>query len=114
MSAVGPARLVPKALKRRHEQWATRRFLSRVNELNEGYADEHGVVVRSGPFAGTAYSRDLLVDSGDAVAKLVGTYEMELHPVVEAWISEPPRRLVNVGAAEGFYAVGFARVLPKT
>lgn len=114
VSGSGLARLVPDALKRRHERWSTKRFLSRVNDLNRRYADEHGVEVRRGPFQGTIYSRELLVDSGDAVAKLLGTYELELHSVVDAWIADPPRRLLNVGAAEGFYAVGFVRLLPET
>jgi precorrin-6B methylase 2 len=114
VSLPSPARFVPGALKRQHERWSTRRFLTQVNELNHRYADEHGLEVRRGPFEGTTYSRDLLIDSGDGVAKLVGTYELELHPIVEAWIADPPERLVNVGASEGFYAVGFARVLEQT
>jgi hypothetical protein len=114
VNATGLARFVPGALKRRHERWSTRRFLARVNGLNQRYAGEHGLVVQRGPFAGVVYARELLVDSGDAVAKLAGTYEMELHPAVEAWIVDPPQRVVNVGAAEGFYAVGFARTLSAT
>ena len=42
----------------------------------------------------------------------VGSYEGELHPVVEQIVAAAPRVVVNVGAAEGYYAVGLARRLP--
>jgi len=43
------------------------------------------------------------------MAKLLGTYEMELHPALSAILAEPFRRLINVGGAEGYYAIGVAR-----
>jgi hypothetical protein len=44
--------------------------------------------------------------------KLLGTYEAELIPVL-AWAMRAGfDRIVNVGAAEGYYAVGLARALP--
>lgn len=46
------------------------------------------------------------------VPKLLGTYESELYPVLERWISGGPDMVVDVGSAEGFYAVGLALRLP--
>jgi hypothetical protein len=48
------------------------------------------------------------------LAKFLGTYEMELHPVIEKLIRTPPERFVDVGAADGFYAIGFALRCPST
>ena len=68
---------------------------------------ELGDEVRGGPFAGLA----LPVDSvcSERWPKLAGTYEQELAPVVQRCIERGYETVVNVGAAEGYYAVGFAR-----
>jgi hypothetical protein len=68
--------------------------------------EELGGMVSSGPFEGMRY-----VDyaTGGAYApKLLGTYEMELHPWVRQLLEVPYEMMVNVGCAEGYYAVGFA------
>lgn len=68
--------------------------------------------VRQGPFAGMRYVQ---VSQGSAyIPKLLGIYERELAPQVEALVTRAPRLLVDVGAAEGYYAVGLARRLPAT
>jgi hypothetical protein len=65
--------------------------------------------VVAGPFAGLAY----LADSVGSVfnPKLLGTYERELWPVLESLPALRLERVVDIGAAEGFYAVGLARWL---
>jgi hypothetical protein len=45
----------------------------------------------------------------DVVAKLLGSYERELFGVIEEAIARRPPVIVNVGAGEGYYAVGVAR-----
>jgi hypothetical protein len=70
---------------------------------------KHRIV--SGPFAQMLY-----VDSavGSALApKLLGTYEKELSHIVELFIASQPSCLIDIGAAEGYYAVGFAHLLPN-
>lgn len=68
-----------------------------------------GSVVVAGPFAGMRY---------DAYAtrlghtKLIGTYECELHETIQRVIRTRYDRLINVGSAEGYYAVGLARAMP--
>lgn len=74
-----------------------------------------GHVVRRGPFAGMIYAS---ADStGSALApKLLGSYECELHPVLESVARDGADRyavVLDIGAAEGFYAVGLARLLPR-
>lgn len=41
------------------------------------------------------------------------SYERELHGVVEAIVATPYDTVVNVGCAEGYYAVGLARRMPQ-
>jgi hypothetical protein len=43
---------------------------------------------------------------------LTGAYELELHDVVERLIASNPSVVVDVGCAEGYYAVGLATRLP--
>ncbi|MBF0305016.1 MAG: hypothetical protein HQL41_05150 [Alphaproteobacteria bacterium] len=43
---------------------------------------------------------------------LLGSYESELHAIIEDLIATAPPRIVNVGSAEGWYAAGFAKRLP--
>lgn len=45
--------------------------------------------------------------------KYLGTYEDELNPFLRWCIREKPDGIVNVGSAEGYYAVGLARHLPN-
>lgn len=67
--------------------------------------------VSAGPFRGT---RCKLTSTGDGVvAKLAGTYEMEVYPAFDAAILRKPEIVLDVGAAEGFYVVALARVLPE-
>ena len=69
-----------------------------------------GCVVKQGPFAGMRYVQ---VSQGSAyIPKLLGIYERELTPQVESLITRQPRLVIDVGAAEGYYAVGLARRLP--
>ena len=62
--------------------------------------------VASGPFVGMSY-----VDRSFGsvfLPKLIGCYEKELAPVCEEIISRKPKFIVDIGAAEGYYAVGLA------
>lgn len=68
------------------------------------------LAVQAGPFAGMRY---LPFASGSGLLpKLAGSYEMELHAAVAESISRSPTQLINIGAAEGYYAIGYALRLP--
>lgn len=68
-----------------------------------------GAEVRRGPFAGLRYTRRGIAMAEDVVAKLLGSYERELFSVIEEAIARRPPVIVNVGAGEGYYAIGLAR-----
>lgn len=68
--------------------------------------------VWAGPFAGMRY---VGYSVGSAyIPKLAGSYERDLTEAIEAIIASQPPLIVDVGAAEGYYAVGLARRLPSS
>src|SRR3954471_17960548 len=98
--ALGPA--YPRALRRwRRAQGAYRSW--RVARVTRRFVDWHGLTVSGGPFAGPTYpARPPL----PLAPKLLGIYERELHGAIEAAIRAAPETIVNVGSADGYYAVG--------
>lgn len=69
-------------------------------------------VVIGGPFKGMRY---IAVSSSSALApKLIGSYELELHGCVEGLVAKRFQRIIDIGCAEGYYAVGLARKFPNT
>jgi hypothetical protein len=67
--------------------------------------------VRLGPFAGMRYI-DRSIGSA-YLPKLLGFYERELIPVIEEECTRRPEFIVDLGAAEGYYAVGLALRNPQ-
>ena len=65
------------------------------------------LIVRNGPFAGMRYPGVQSVCS-TIVPKLIGCYEKELHSVIELICSQQYNSVVDIGCAEGYYAVGLA------
>src|SRR5919106_5511514 len=112
---------MPRVLGRRRELDDLRRRVAQLEkELDDArldpglwvarrVADELGLTVRSGPFAGLRYV-DAAVGAPDRAdclpAKLLGSYERELHHAVERQLEVGFSTIVNVGAAEGYYALG--------
>lgn len=84
------------------------RWRSRM--LANTYLAREGAFIRSGPFAGMAYLSQ--ATEGALVPRLLGTYESELHPYLTAFAAEGPEAVIDVGCAEGYYAVGLARLMP--
>lgn len=66
--------------------------------------------VQSGPFAGTIFLDR--VSEGAYIPKLLGSYELELHGLIENACVTSYDTMVNIGCAEGYYAVGLARRMP--
>jgi Ribosomal protein L11 methyltransferase (PrmA) len=62
--------------------------------------------IAAGPFAGMRLDYELF--PVHASPKFLGTYEQELHSVIERAIQLHPKYVLNIGCAEGFYAVGLA------
>src|SRR5207302_964150 len=68
--------------------------------------------VNSGPFKGMLYIGTAFCSA--YIPKLIGTYERELTNIVEEICARMPPLIVDVGAAEGYYAIGFATRLADT
>jgi hypothetical protein len=103
---LGPA--YPRVLTRwRRAQGAYR--AKRTAVYTRRFVGWHGLTVTGGPFAGLTYPD---TEPLSLVPKLLGVYEAELHAAVEDAIRARPDAIVNVGAADGYYAVGLARRCP--
>lgn len=82
-------------------------FEKYARELTEG-----GTRVVHGPFKGLRLGSKSYHSS--IYNKLLGIYEKELHGAVERIIAFKPALVVDVGAAEGFYACGLAARCPES
>jgi hypothetical protein len=105
--------VVPDAGKRAIDRARGRRFLRRIGPINDEYVRRYGLEVRRGPFAGMRYMPGQEHISGLLIAKLVGAYESQIYPwLLTQWIAGDFDLVIDVGCAEGFYAVGLARAMP--
>ena len=87
-----------------------RRYLAREPAVKAAVIGQFGLKVQGGPFAGMEYL-DTALNSG-LLPKIVGCYESEIIPAVEEIVSRGYETVVDVGSAEGYYAVGLARAMP--
>jgi 2-polyprenyl-3-methyl-5-hydroxy-6-metoxy-1,4-benzoquinol methylase len=85
----------------------------RVEITNALYQAQHGSVL-SGPFAGMTMLPEASWGDGDLAPKLLGCYEAELHSAIGKAIARAPKSIINIGCAEGYYAIGLARALPNS
>lgn len=70
------------------------------------------LTVRTGPFQGMKYPS--LQSCGSALLpKLLGSYESELHPFLQTLFANEYSTIIDIGCAEGYYAVGLGRRFPK-
>lgn len=69
---------------------------------------KYGLVVRDGAFTGMHYA--LFPPGHHVAAKILGTYEREIAPFLRDAMGRGSYDvIVNIGSAEGYYAVGLAR-----
>ena len=85
------------------------RWRSRL--LANTYMARQGTTVLQGPFAGMNFLDH--ATEGALIPKLLGVYESELHPHLRAIAEAGLDCVIDVGCAEGYYAVGLARMLPE-
>lgn len=64
------------------------------------------ITILTGPFSGLKYFNKTIW--GPITPKWIGSYEEELHTVIYGVISNKYPSIIDVGAAEGYYAVGLA------
>lgn len=73
---------------------------------------QQGTLVMAGPLQGLNFLSQSA--EGCHVPKLLGCYEQPLQPRVEQAINANYAQILNIGCAEGYYAVGMARRMPAT
>src|SRR5262249_38601391 len=71
----------------------------RVELLTWRHIRAHGTAVQSGPFAGMRFAAQ--VAGSGILPKLIGSYEAELHPIIDAVAKSAYTRIVNIGCGEG-------------
>ena len=79
------------------------RFLKRTLASNK---------VLGGPFRGMHYVSESI--GSVLLPKTLGCYELELQPIIERYLSRKAGQFIDVGAAEGYYAVGLASRCPAS
>lgn len=65
-----------------------------------------------GPFRGTKYPRAEYPGSARH-AKIIGSYEACLHPVIYDLLDSNYAKIYNFGCADGYYVAGMAKLFPK-
>lgn len=83
----------------------------KYREFEQKLRNDTNSMVISGPFEGCKVM-DSISWGNDTISKILGFYEQELHSIIEDAISWKPDIVINVGCAEGYYAIGFAKRLP--
>jgi hypothetical protein len=84
------------------------RWRSRL--LANTYIARQGTRILQGPFAGMDFVAEAA--EGALIPKLLGFYEAELHPHFAAFTKAGLDCVIDVGCAEGYYAVGLAMTMP--
>lgn len=98
----------------RYVEWERKRSLRRAGEQVAHQAIRQvcpDLVVKHGPFQGLSYPEAKSAGSG-LLPKLIGSYERELQVTLESICQTAYTEIVDVGCAEGYYAVGLAMRLP--
>jgi hypothetical protein len=110
-------RVLPSPVFRELETRAGRREAIRwlrergVLDLAQKVAEYFDYTVQDGPFRGMRYTRTAIL-THHTTPNLLGTYERQLYPL----LGEAAARaelIVDIGSAEGYYAVGLARLTGK-
>ena len=70
------------------------------------------MTVRNGIFKGLKYPASKSVGSS-LIPKLLGCYERELQHLLERLAERDYSEIVDIGCAEGYYAVGLSRMFPR-
>src|SRR5690242_2785288 len=105
-------RLVEKTFPRAYESLRTARDKRGLKQVFDRISGDKELIVQNGPFRGLRYlpqltSSDTLL-SHTVIPKLLGFYELELHDSVLTAFQYPYKQIINIGCAEGYYAVGLA------
>ncbi len=93
---------------------------SRINYKNAGNDERleaaaknifFAETVCNGPFKGLHFTSGGSTASA-TYAKLLGSYESEIHPFIQKVIQRKYDGIINIGCDDGYYALGLARLMP--
>src|SRR5579864_2783493 len=106
--AVLPTRMLVAIVSKRWWDF-NRQFLTEhgLLDIARKFVSRYGTTVLHGPFQGLKYSEQCALTRYSTI-NLLGSYEMELHPWFNALKPGMYERFVDIGASEGYYAVGMA------
>jgi precorrin-6B methylase 2 len=82
-----------------------------LTRITKAFVERHGLKVLSGPFQGMVYLPE--ATGSVLVPKLLGCYEAELHGALDQILATKYNLIVDVGCAEGYYAIGLALRMPS-
>jgi hypothetical protein len=77
-------------------------------EITSFVASQTDATVQSGPFEGMRLCLRSSWGDGDIAPKLLGVYEQELHDTIYKFSPNDYTEIIDIGAAEGYYAIGLA------
>ena len=89
----------------RFEKW-------KLSVLCDMLLEQTGGMVFSGPFSTMKVVEGSTLGSDPRM--ILGSYEAEIHSVINDVIVEAPAQIIDIGAAHGYYAVGFALKIANT
>ncbi len=87
------------------------RYIRRKNINNSLQAYFPSLNVKHGPFKGMKYP-DVKSKGSALFPKLLGCYERELHQVIKHICKTKYTEVIDIGCAEGYYAVGLSLLIP--
>lgn len=93
-------------------QRQSRRAMLQARDRDMVHQFANDLVVRRGPFTGLRYP-DAYSHGSTLAPKLLGTYEAELQPTMQRFLQKDYSLIIDVGGAEGYYAVGCALRWPN-
>jgi len=68
--------------------------------------------IRYGPFAGIKYIKNSF--GSVLLPKIIGSYEEPIQEWINQAITRKYRKIIDLGSAEGYYAIGMAKSLPRS
>jgi len=83
----------------------------RLSLLKAQYLKHYDSKVKAGPLVGLDFTLEQA--DGCILPKLMGCYEQKLSPFIKEAMGEGYTTVVDIGCAEGYYAVGLAKKLPQ-
>jgi hypothetical protein len=84
----------------------------RMNKACQKLLAKSAGTVFSGPFAGMKISKNSYLKKCSEI--IVGSYEQEVHKIINYVICRAPKHIINIGSAYGYYTVGLAYRIQKT